>query len=228
MKTNHSSIDWKAIEDFVGFGNPDAHVLFLGMEEGLSADVSLEDDLAARSGYRKYEDLFKAQTSAGRLMGYFGTDPKSQRTWRPMCHLMLRRSHVADIDNEKRCRYQADHLGREDGDTLLAELLPYPNPNTDVWPYGERYPNRESMVDERVKLLENAFEKSHFELVVAYGKGNWEHYRRIFEAPQWNANGAFEVGYCRKIKIVLSPHFATPAFNSEAQLDAFADVALGS
>jgi hypothetical protein len=43
---------------------------------------------------------------------------------------MLKRENAPQIDNAARCRYQADRLGREDGDTLLSELLPYSNPNT--------------------------------------------------------------------------------------------------
>jgi hypothetical protein len=48
---NDTSINWTAIENFIGFGRPGAPVLFLGMEEGLSAGASLDDDPRARANY---------------------------------------------------------------------------------------------------------------------------------------------------------------------------------
>jgi hypothetical protein len=224
--TSDSRIDWNAIAKFVGFGPPSAKVLFLGMEEGMSSGTDLTEDLVTRSGYEPYEDLLKAQ--GGMPSEFFGANPKSQRTWRPMCHVMLRRSGVANIDNEKRCRYQADQLGRGNGETLLAELLPYPNPSTGVWLYADRYANRELMVNSRINLLRKEFELATFELVVAYGKGHWDHFRRVFDAPSWSPSGDFEVGYRLETRIILAPHFTTPTFNSESQLDAIADLALAS
>jgi hypothetical protein len=196
------------------------------MEEGLSAGASLDDDLLARTAYEPYEDLLEGQTALGSPQRFFGDNPKAQRTWRPMCHLMLRRSGIREIDNAARCRYQADRLGRRDGDTLLAELLPYPNPNTKIWHYADRFATRDMMVNARVALLKRAFSDARFELVVAYGVANWQHYVRIFDVSKWTSNGSFRVGYHGDSRIVLAPHLSTRAFNTSAQLDAFADLAL--
>lgn len=89
-----AEIDWNAIEGFIGFGNPKAPVLFLGFEEGLQRKASLQEDLASRSRYRAYEDLQAAQLQIGGTSKFFGDRPKCQRTWRAMCHLMLRREGI--------------------------------------------------------------------------------------------------------------------------------------
>jgi hypothetical protein len=221
------TIDWDAIENFIGFGNANAEVLFLGMEEGLSPGVALEDDLKARAGYAQYEDLYDAQSLLEDCGRFFGPAPLCQRTWRPMCHLMLRRETNEPLDNKKRTRYQADRLGRRDGQTLLAELLPYPNPNTGTWlygPYGR--PSRAELVERRIALLKEALQFANFKIAVAYGTGNWMYYRNVFPSIAWKQHGCFLVGNDADTRFVLTPHFSTRAFNTEAQLDAFAEVCL--
>jgi hypothetical protein len=54
---------WDHIENFVGFGNPRAEYVFLGMEEGLLSDKTLDADLAVRSEYEPYMDLCDAQSN---------------------------------------------------------------------------------------------------------------------------------------------------------------------
>jgi len=138
------TLDWERIENFVGFGNQKPRVLFLGMEEGLARDADLLADLRLRSGYDSYMDLAEAQTQLGGPAKYFGDFPKTQRTWRPMCHLMLRRAGVLHPTLTQRLRYQADALGRKNSESLLVELLPYPHPDSGRWLYDkfERFKTR--------------------------------------------------------------------------------------
>lgn len=125
------SIDWERIENFIGFGRPGAPVVFLGMEEGLRRDADLLADIQARSTYKPYMDLGEAQTQLDGPGAYFGPTPITQNTWRPMCHLMLRRAGNRHPTLEQRRRYQADLLGRRNGDSLLTELLPYPHSDSE-------------------------------------------------------------------------------------------------
>jgi len=227
-------IDWNKIENFIGYGNPDAEVLFLGMEEGLGQSADLGGDLAERSRYSQCMDLFDAQGPLDDGQRFFGPNPKSQRTWRPMCHLMLRMLAPSSRPTaEQRVRYQADLLGRSGGATLLAELMPYPNTNVGEWRYAPfgRYPTREAyaveMLPRRVDLLGTFFRAHNYKLIVAYGKSYWPDFQRIFVGVSWEDRGIFRVGRFGSTAVVLTPHFATRSFNTEAQIDAFADIALG-
>lgn len=231
ISPNGQAINWHAIENFVGFGRHGAPIVFIGLEEGLSSVAGLEDDLLARSHYGEFEDLLVAQSGLDGPLRFFGPNPKCQRTWRPMCHLLLRREGEQNITAEKRSRYQADRLGRIDGDSLLCELMPYPNPSTSVWLYGERYPSREAyykaMLPSRITLLRNAIFKARPEIVVCYGKSAWSDFQRLTPDVAWRVQSGFMVGEYQESRIVLAPHFSQRTFNTVAQLDTFSNVALG-
>ena len=75
--------DWERIENFIGYGRPDAPVVFLGMEEGLRRDADLLADLLARSAFEPYMDLVQAQSELDGPSSYFGEGAITQKTWRP-------------------------------------------------------------------------------------------------------------------------------------------------
>ncbi len=88
-------------------------------------------------GLRRVHGLHEAQSSLADCNKYFGPNAVCQRTWRPMCHLMLRRAGISNPTKEQRTRYQAEKLGRTTGETLLAELMPYACHDKGSWPYSE-------------------------------------------------------------------------------------------
>ena len=89
-----SPINWKRIEEFVGFGRWDSPVVFIGMEEGLKNAGALDEDLAIRSRYElPIMDLKEAHLGIAGTEKYFDPDrAPRQPTWRVMADLMLRRA----------------------------------------------------------------------------------------------------------------------------------------
>jgi hypothetical protein len=241
------NIDWGAIETFIGFGRPDAPVVFIGMEERLENPAHLPADLLIRSGWSSIMDLQDAHVNIPGAEAFLRIDgPITQRTWRPMCDLMLRRNtggNTAPSLNQ-RLYYQANRLGRNDGETLLAELLPYPHPDAQVYWYANygRFQDhdqyRNILLPIRLTLLSCMLASCRRSLIVCYGQGNWEHYKALIgqycrrlnvATPPWEPgqDGNMEVCNVGEARILLVHHFATQAFNSDAQLGAFANVALG-
>jgi len=226
------SIEWDRIENFIGFGRPDAPVVFLGMEEGLRRDADLLVDLRARSTYEPFMDLGEAQTQLDGPGSYFGPIAITQKTWRPMCDLMLRRDGVQRPTLDERRRYQADRLGRRDGDTLLTELLPYPHSDSEQWLYAqfERYPTRrkfeKSLIPRRRDMLRKLFAEHPPQLIVAHGKANWPEYKEIFGELTWRKDGPFECATWGATRIVLAHQLAGKQFNTDEQLERFARIAL--
>ncbi len=224
------SPDWDRIERFVGYGRIDAPVIFIGMEEGLSKEDSLEEDLRVRSRFERVMDLKDAHNGiAGTERLFDPARTKCQRTWRPMCDLMLRRS--GEIPTlEKRNLYQAMKLGRANGETLLCELLPYPSRSASTWTYSARFNSREAyrdvMLPRRIRLLQDAIREAKREAIVCYGKSDWPHFETLFEGVNLSDRGPFRTGSLNEMKIVLAPHFSTRQFNSDQQLEALANVAL--
>jgi hypothetical protein len=53
--------DFEKIEGFLGYGNPNARIVFVGLEEGLADVQRLDDDLRYRSTFSKpVMDVFRA------------------------------------------------------------------------------------------------------------------------------------------------------------------------
>jgi hypothetical protein len=223
-------IDWDRIERFVGYGRPDAPVVFIGVEEGLSKEDSLQEDLLIRSRFERVMDLKEAHAGiAGTERLFDPARTKCQRTWRPMCDLMLRRS--GEIPTlEKRNRYQATELGRADGETLLCELLPYPSSSTSAWLYAARFDTREAyceaMLPRRIAMLKNALDEAPREMIVCYGKSDWHNFEALFDGVTLSERGQFRIGSKNGTKIVLTQHFSGRQFNTNAQLELFAKVVL--
>ena len=228
-------IDWQRIENFVGFGRIDAPVVFIGMEEGLASPEELDGDLAIRSKYATpIMDLKEAHRGVAGTERYF--DPESaprQPTWRVMADLMLRRDGVSHPSGDDRRAYRALRLGRSGGETLLTELLPYPHPRTSDWLYGRitKYATREAYVAEmlprRLRLLSEVLSAAPREIVVCYGKANWAHYEMLFKTLQWKEDSNFRVSVGHGPKVVFCKHFSARDFNSNEQLQRFAEIVGG-
>lgn len=209
--------DWSRIETFIGYGRADAPVVFIGMEEGRSADSDLDIDLFERAQSQSIASL--------------GRHVRTQRTWRPMCDLMLRRSGIAAPTADERLKYQVEKLGRPDGDTLLTELMPYPSTRIADWPYaaepylrGTRPEYMARCLPMRLALLRGVLASAERELVICYGKGHWSHFARLFDC-ELMANGAFRIGKIGRTTVALVPHFCSRPFNSDAQMAALANTA---
>jgi hypothetical protein len=228
------SINWTRIEKFVGFGRRQAPIVFVGMEEGLKAPDTLDDDLAIRSTYENpIMDLKEAHRGIAGTQHYFEADrAPRQPTWRVMADLMLRRSGVENPTGPERRRYRALRLGRSDGDTLLTELLPYPHPKTRHWLYARfgkfstRKDYERALLPARKSLLRRILGEHERELVVCYGKAHWSRYEELFDERSWTQIGPFRIGRGDGARVVLTTHFSGRGFNSDLQLAQFAAVAL--
>jgi hypothetical protein len=156
-----SRIDWDRIEGFIGYGNLEAPVVFIGTEEGLAQPDGLAGDLAWRSRFSPVMDVEAAHRRLAEGPTLFSEHPRSQPTWRVMADVMLHFEKRASADRAERSRerrmYRTRSLGRAAGDSLLAELLPYPSQKESAWLYPDRFENREAyrskMMPERLKLL---------------------------------------------------------------------------
>ena len=100
--------------------------------------------------------------------------------------------HGASANRVDIKRYQAKHLGRTDGETLLLDLMPLPSPSTGTWPYSmSGIPNLETrnsykktFLPKRIEFLRGLMESYRPPVAVAYGKNNWEYYRAIVGAEK--------------------------------------------
>lgn len=226
--------DWERIERFIGYGRRDAPMVFIGMEEGLEDGSALDEDLTIRSRYTAdVMDLRDAHSGIAGTERYFDPDrAPRQPTWRVMADLMLRRSGVDHPTGDDRRRYRATRLGRANGDTLLAELLPYPHPKSSDWLYERfgKFKTRdaymEAILPERIRLLRNVLAEAPRDGVVCYGKLHWPHYEALFDDMTWRDSGPYRIGEGNQTRVVLTTHFSDRGFNTDEQLAGLARVAL--
>ena len=122
------------LHNFVGYGKLNADVWFLGMEEAGGG----EDNIRARLKFKQVEDCAEAHKILGITKHHDGKKI-IQRTWRGMCCIMLG-LEGKETDTESIRNYQADYLGRFQGNSLLCELMPIPKPRINDWGYESLIP----------------------------------------------------------------------------------------
>jgi hypothetical protein len=227
-----SGIDRERLLTFLGFGNPTAEAVFIGMEEGLTLPPPLEEQLVIRSGFEQLMDLVEsAKAHPERFLS--GDRPPIQSTWNPIIRILLALEGVRPATTDQVRAYQRDRLGRTGERGALIELLPLPARGIAHWPYAEiffDYPTREGYLAEqkpkRIELLRKHLAYGP-RLVVAYGSQYWDDYKQLFPNHRtWRRSGPFEVADGGRTKVVLTPHLTARQMNG--QRDTLIDLALGN
>ncbi|TAK13594.1 MAG: hypothetical protein EPO32_04690 [Anaerolineae bacterium] len=129
---------------FFGYGNPDAPIWFVGLEE--SGGKTLEDAQRrmltwARRGKRTFEDVADYHRELNDQTR-FDSNPTIQPTWGKLIRLQLAFQGIRNVTVETVRDYQQTILGRENCNELLIELYPLPSPGKNIWRYNEFSPLR--------------------------------------------------------------------------------------
>ena len=136
-------------------------------------------------------------------------------TWATMSKIVRRLKGLSNwSDTEQVRRYQAERLGRLDGETFLTEILPFPAWNTRDWPANPWFETRAQYEKEvrpkRISMLRELHETYSPRYVFCYGTGNWAHHHDIFSDVSFEPilDGRVLLGRSRSSTIVLTPFFA--------------------
>jgi len=205
--------------NFIGFGNPKADTVFIGMEEGYEESAPLEVQLHERATFTPIMDLLAAaKAHPGKYLS--GARPPIQRTWNTMIRVLLAVEGQTNPSTDDVRFYQRDRLGRTNESGALLELMPLPSPNANAWQYAELFPEFGTraiyfakMLERRLDLLRKnlAYGPS---LVVAYGAGYWPYYRRLYASvDRFASKGPFEFADVGRTRVILTPHFTARTMN---------------
>jgi len=122
----------EGIVSFLGYGNPDAPVWFIGIEEGLGAmdPADLLHNLEARSSFEPVMDLYQAHRQLqenGKPIDIEQNPPGTQ-VWQYMAKIMLAREGKFRPEHPKNGveNYVRSQLGRFNRETFLTESSPVP------------------------------------------------------------------------------------------------------
>lgn len=202
--------------NFVGYGRLNAPVWFLGMEEAGGG----EDNLRKRLSFLAVDDCALAHQKLG-ITKHHWDKRTIQPTWRGMCCIML------ELENRQATRenirsYQADKLGRFQGNTLLTELMPIPKPSAHKWEYQDLIPQYKDLADYhaivkplRTKLLRGLVNEYKPVVLISYGKSYWSDYKDLFQSSSFSPNDSFEVGQSNETMVILTDHFTSRTMNNK-------------
>ena len=220
MNKSLTNAELEHLLNFVGYGKLAADVWFLGMEEAGGG----ENNIRSRLKFRQVEDCAEAHKILGITKHHIGKKI-IQRTWRGMCYIMLRLEEKS-VDRESIRNYQADFLGRFQGNSLLCELMPIPKPSINSWGYENLIPQFKSSDEyyqivkpRRVNYLRGLIQIHQPKIVVGYGQGSgksyWQAYKELFPDLEFSENGQFRVGRNTNTVVVLTDHFTSKTMNDK-------------
>jgi hypothetical protein len=149
------------IDTFLGYGDPNNPVWFIGMEEGGGNDLNqllLRFRIWNQRGAHETEDLVHFANEIG-ITRWFGPERvRLQPTWRRLIRIWLR-AYGVEANNEEIRIVQANCLGRDAvplpepctrPSPCLFELMPLPAQAIDEWPYqalAQLYPQLQFLYD---------------------------------------------------------------------------------
>jgi hypothetical protein len=174
---------------FYGYGSYQGDYWFVGMEEGggmsfdeIESRLRIWDEL----GRRELMDMADFHRRLG-MPSFFTAPAKLKPTWKRLVRIVLTAAGRKATLNAVRA-YQAQRLGRAEGNTCLLELLPLPSPSTRDWLYA-RYSAlralrawavyRQSTGPGRIANLRRRIEAYRPKAVVFYGMGYAAYWKEI-------------------------------------------------
>ncbi len=225
--------------NFIGYGNLNARVWFIGMEERLPTEADVVAALRTRLLFAEVEDLYRAHCllheadSVPKYLKHHSMRFTQQKTWCPMCELMLRLNGNPEPTREQKRVYQAERLGRSGDETFLPEMLPLPAPDTSQWitlgydklfeppeHFRTREVYRTLVMPQRIRLLREQLAKHKPPLVVCYGDSYRADFKAVFDTvSNWRTRDVFTIGNWQERKLVcLTPHLTHRKMNHKGKL----------
>jgi hypothetical protein len=220
LNTALTDAELEHLLNFIGYGKLNADVWFLGMEEGGGG----ESNVRARLKFHSVEDCANAHRILGITKFHTGRK-RIQSTWRGMSYIMLRLEGKS-VDRESIRNYQADYLGRFQGNSLLCELMPLPKPRINVWGYETLIPQFKSSDEyygvvkpRRVNFLRGLIQEYQPKIVIGYGQGPaksfWQAYMELFPHLKFSEHGQFLVARNTDTMVVFTDHFTSKTMNGK-------------
>ena len=167
---------------FLGCGNINAPIWFIGMEPGACEScLSLEENARIRiSSFGEKIGLSEAHHLLKE------DNQKLSQVWLFASKIVRSITKVSDWDDTIKAKeFAHTKFGIVNGITLAVELLPLPRSDMKIWPeiYKELFPNyetyKEIILKERLEFLRKKISIHKPKFIFAYGKGNYNDYHKL-------------------------------------------------
>ena len=162
----------KCLYNWIGYGNLNGDIWFIGMEEGGAeiwreeiATLSLEESLQIRSEHTSCCDFRKVwEEEYGIPLDKF----KKITTWHFIsAFLLAHQNHMIDDKSVRELIFEDKALGTLDGNHFLCELLPLPKKSELDFPYTDRWSSRKEYLNEVTEksfIVTGKFKRSYLTL----------------------------------------------------------------
>jgi hypothetical protein len=195
------------LNGFKGFGNPEANIWFVGIEEGSNWSGSPEED---RKAYERYEK------------GYFWSEPQEENEYTSVYDVMSKIIFGLGVASGAILEYRDKVMFKKDGGVFQANLYPLGKPTVKTWPgyykqvfgYGEseieRY--KKDVRQTRFPELRKFWEQYSPSITICFGSTFWSDYKKLFcldaEPDEILDSGYMEIFRRGKRVIYLTPFFS--------------------
>lgn len=176
------------IDNFLGYGNLDSDIWFIGMEEGLGDEKTLEKRFL-RTNNKRVVDIQDDIKGITDHEIWFSENLRIQPTWSKLIRILLVLNSEEGDDREKIREFQKNCFARKDSNHCILELMPLPCKSTKDkdWVYHklcdipylktrEEYFDR--IMPKRIDLFEKLLkEENNPQTVIFYSftyKNKWE------------------------------------------------------
>lgn len=187
----------KFAHKFLGYGNLNAPIWFIGMEEGMKEgmkeggkdryeEIKLRLQAWKDMGYPKVADVADFHVKIGHV--FLFRDPvKLQKTWVNLIKFQLSLTNL-DCSKEEARAFQRDKWGRSNSPNALLELMPLPSPGLKEWFYNEFFnlpylKTRDTyfdyMLPKRIFLIQKVIHEFKPKIILFYGSRYTEHWKKI-------------------------------------------------
>src|SRR3989338_8830097 len=113
------------IHNFMGYGNLNSDIWFIGMEEGFHSSLSSLESRFNKTRGKSVIDVQDDMTNIQGHMKWFAPDSSIQRTWSKLILILLvLRSETTE--KEKIKAFQRKHFARKNSNHCNLDLMPLP------------------------------------------------------------------------------------------------------
>ena len=209
----------KFMDGFFGYGDLEAPIWFIGMEEG--GGNSLEEINKRLETWKKLGetvtmDMYEFHREINDLKFFNGSNiARLQPTWAKLIRFIL--SHEKEVINIAKVKdFQITRLGRYKSKTCLLELMPLPSPSINQWIYNKitkipelqnRQIYKEVIAPRRISKLKKLIKFHNVRKVVFYGKTYTNYWKQfLVDENLWKETEHFTHAEENRIQYWILPH----------------------
>lgn len=186
------------IQRFYGYGNLAARFWFIGMEEACGKDPLVEIPLRLNKWSARNHPVVDDLADYHEEIGYgaiFAQPPQRiQSTWAKLIRAVFAANGHEAPSRTEFGNYQANQLGRANGETCLLELFPLPSRGLSHWYYSQltnlpylktRKLYCRHVIDARIAGLQALICEKKPSVVVCYGLTHAVYWTRLLGGKAW-------------------------------------------